>query len=84
MKCHEVLGESLALRGLRLGDPLAHFTRVNDVASVVKTGTARPADCVYLFMAGGSRMRSRPGLRQSPSAAQVDSNVLQAIRAQRF
>lgn len=84
MKCHEVLGESLALRALRLGEPLAHFTRVNDVGSVVKTGTARPADCVYLFMASGSRMRAGPGLRQSPSAAQIDSNVLQAVRAHCF
>lgn len=77
MKCHEVLGESLALHALRLADPLTRtFTRVNDVGSVVRTGTARPADCVYLFMAGGSGMRAGPGLRRSPQTAQVDSDVL--------
>lgn len=52
-KCHEVLGETLALQGSRLADLLAHFTRVNDVDSLVKAGKARPADCVSLFMAGG-------------------------------
>lgn len=48
-----MFGETLALQDSRLADLLANSTRVNDVGSLVKAGTAWPADCVSLFMAGG-------------------------------